>query len=83
MSQETHPFYGKQIVRREQNELIEEMVKKFRHLPANEELKGKIWEELQLAKYRGEITIPFQVALRRNPPGDFPDYIEIILDTKV
>ena len=77
------PFYGHQIIRRRQEEYIKELLKKYQHEPVSEELKKKVWDELQREKYLGTITIPFKMGVRRDPYGKFPDLIEIILDTKV
>ncbi len=81
--EETHPFYGYTIVRNEQQELVQSLLRKYKKEAATEELKKKIWDELQKEKYLGRLTIPFKVVLRRDPTGKFPDYIEVILDTKV
>lgn len=78
-----HSFYGYNIVRNDQQELINSILKKYKREPATEELKKKIWDELQREKYLGRVTIPFKVVLRRDPSGLFPNYIEVILDTKV
>lgn len=42
-----------------------------------------VWDELQEAKRLGRISIPFKIALRKDPSGSVPTHIEIILDTKV
>ena len=78
-----HTFYGYDIIRNQQQEYIQKLLKKYRKEPVSEELKKKIWDELQLEKHLGRITIPFKITTRRDPYGKFPDYIEIILDTKV
>lgn len=78
-----HPFYGCEIIRRSQQDYIQSLLKKYRGEPVTEELKKKIWDELQTEKYLGRVAIPFKVALRRDSYGKFPDYIEVILDTKV
>lgn len=78
-----HPFYGQPIYRKNQQEYIEGLLKKYKNQPVTDELKKKIWDELQMEKYHGRITIPFKVVTRRDAAGLFPDYIEIILDTKV
>lgn len=78
-----HPFYGYDIVRRTQQEYIQDLLKKYKNEPVTEALKQKIWDELQMEKHQGRITIPFKMAIRRDPYGKFPEYIEIILDTKV
>lgn len=83
MEKKEHPFYGETIVRRTQKQLVEAILEKYRHDVANEALKEKIWNDLQMAKYRGEITMPFQVVLRQDPTKVFPDAVEVILDTKV
>lgn len=77
------PFYGYDIIRREQQGYIQKILEKYKNEPANDELKKKIWDELQLEKYKGTVTIPFKVVLRRDPYGKFPNYVEVILDTKV
>jgi hypothetical protein len=78
-----HPFYGQEIIRRSEKEYIQTLLKKYKNEPVNDELKKKIWDELQNEKYLGNLKIPFKVAIRKDPYGKFPDYIEIILDTKV
>lgn len=77
------PFYGFDIIRNKEQAYINNLLKKYRHLPVNEELKAKIWDELQMEKYKGNVTIPFKVVMRRDTQKKYPDYIEIILDTKV
>lgn len=78
-----HPFYGIDIIRRDQQEYINNILKKYKKEPVTEELKKKIWDELQMEKHLGKITIPFKITSRRDPYGKFPDLIEVILDTKV
>lgn len=78
-----HPFYGYDIIRHNEQEYINQYLKKYDKEPVNDELKKKIWDDLQVEKYKGHITIPFKVTLRRDATGIFPDYIEVILDTKV
>ena len=87
MSETSHdehpPFYGYDIIRRKEQEYIKNLLKKYQKEQVTEELKKKVWDELQMEKHLGNITIPFKMATRRDPYGKFPDYIEIILDTKV
>lgn len=78
-----HPFYDQEVIRHHEQEYINNLLKKYSNEPVNEELKKKIWDDLQMEKYYGRITIPFKVTLRRDASGQFPDYIEVILDTKV
>lgn len=78
-----HPFYGYEIVRQNQKSYIEELLKKYRGEKVDDALKQKIWDELQMEKHRGNITIPFKIAFRKDTSGLFPEFIEIILDTKV
>jgi hypothetical protein len=78
-----HPFYGEEIVRDNQQAHINNLLKKYENEPVNEDLKKKIWDDLQMEKYYGRITIPFKVILKRDINGLYPDYIEVILDTKV
>lgn len=81
--QKSHPFYGFDIIRRKEQEYIKNLLKKYKKDPVNDELKQKIWDELQMEKYLGNVTIPFKVVMRRDAAGLFPDFIEVILDTKV
>ena len=67
----------------EEKEKVEEILKPYQGLAATEELKKKIWDVLQKAKYEGRITIPFKVVSRKDIYKKYPDCIEIILDTKV
>ena len=78
-----HPFYGYYIYRDQQQDYINSLLKKYRHEPATEDLKKKIWDELQMEKHLGRVTIPFKITTRCDPYGKFPNYIEVILDTKV
>lgn len=80
---EEHPFYGYEIIRQEQYAYIQDLLQKYRSEPVSEELKKKVWNELQMEKHLGRVTIPFKLAVRRDPYGRFPDTIEVILDTKV
>lgn len=80
---EEHPFYGVDILRLREQEYIRKLLKKYKNEPVNEELKKKIWEELHKEKHLGNIKIPFKVTIRRDPYHKYPEFIEIILDTKV
>lgn len=81
--EEEYPFYGTNIIRREEKEIIHHILQKYKGQKVSDELKKQIWDELQMAKYRGIITIPFKIAVRKDPLGKYPDYIEVILDSKV
>lgn len=81
--EEEHPFYGHVILRRKQQDYIRELLEKYQNEPVGDELKKKVWDELQMEKHYGRITIPFKLGVRRDPYGKFPDMIEVILDTKV
>lgn len=78
-----HPFYDKVILRDKEQAYIQKLLTKYRHEPVSEELKAKIWDELQMEKHKGNITIPFKVIMQRDPSQKQGDYIEILLDTKV
>lgn len=82
-SEDEHPFYGIEIIRRKEQEYIQKLLKKYAKNPVTDELKSKIWDELQMEKYKGNITIPFKIAMRRDTQKKYPDFIEIIIDTKV
>jgi hypothetical protein len=82
-TEEEPPFYGVDVIRRTQQQYIQDLLKKYRLEPVTDELKAKIWDELQMEKYKGIVTIPFKVVMRRDSTKKFPDYIEVILDTKV
>lgn len=77
------PFYGKDIYRKREEEHVKNLLKKYKKEPVTDELRKKIWDELQMEKYHGRLSMPFKIATRRDPTGKFPEYIEIILDTKV
>lgn len=89
MQEETHhleeepPFYGANVIRGEEQEFINCLLKKYKDDPVDEELQKKIWDELQMEKYKGTVKIPFKVVLRRDTLKKHPDFIEIILDSKV
>ncbi|MFI0435273.1 MAG: hypothetical protein ACH350_06040 [Parachlamydiaceae bacterium] len=78
-----HPFYGTQIIPRQEKEYIESLLRKYDKALATDDLKAKIWDELQMEKHKGNITIPFKIVTRIDPSKKYPDYIEIVLDTKV
>ena len=78
-----HPFYGSDILRSREQGYIKSLLKKHKGKPVTDELKKEIYDELQSEKHAGKIKIPFKIALRRDPDGKFPPYIEVILDTKV
>lgn len=82
-SGEEHPFYGFNIICRDQQAYINRLLSKYNRDPVTEELQKRIWEELQRAKNEGRVTVPFKVVMRRDAAGKYPDYIEVILDTKV
>lgn len=77
------PFYGKVINRREEEEYIRNLLKKYQNETVNDDLKKKVWDELQMEKHLGRISIPFKLGVRMDPSGKFPDLLEVILDTKV
>lgn len=81
--EDSHPFYGRHIIRNDEEAYIEDLMKKYQNEPVSEDLKKKVWDELQMEKHLGHITIPFKIGVRRDPYGKFPDIIEVILDTKV
>lgn len=81
--QKHHPFYGYDIIRGKEQDYIKSLLKKYKNEPVNDALKQKIWDELQMEKYHGRVTIPFKVVLCHDSTGKFPDYVEVILDTKV
>lgn len=78
-----HPFYGQEIYRQQQQDYIKLLLKKYKDLPVTEDLKKQIWDELQMEKHLGRVTIPFKIATRYDPYGKLAPYIEVILDTKV
>lgn len=78
-----HPFYGHEIYADQEQEYINNILQKYKHEIASEELKQKIWDELQMERYYGRLKIPFKISLRRDIYGKFPDFVEVILDTKL
>lgn len=85
MSQENHdrPFYGVDIFTDREQKYIKNFLSKYKKEVANEELKKKIFDDLQTERYYGRIKIPFKVVLHKDAYGKFPDYVEVILDTKL
>lgn len=82
-SHANHHFYGKAIFPDKEQEYIQSLLRKYRKEPASEELKKKIWDELQKEKHLGSISIPFKVIFRKGEVGKYPSQVEVILDTKV
>lgn len=78
-----HPFYDVEIVRRQEQEYIQNLLRKYKDEPVTDELKKKIWDELMWEKHLGNIKIPFKLVTRKDATGKFPSYLEVILDTKV
>lgn len=78
-----HPFYGFDIIRSDENDKITALLKKYKNHPVNDELRKKIWDDLQEAKHKGIIKIPFKVVMRRDARNRYPSRIEVILDSKV
>lgn len=83
MSEEKHLFYGHEIIRDREQNYVNQLLAQFKGRKVTEELQKEIWNLLQQEKYKGALTIPFKMAMRRDPSGIHPDYIEVILDTKV
>jgi hypothetical protein len=77
------PFYGQHILCDRQQAYIQKILKKYRHEAPTDELKQKIYDELMMEKHLGHITVPFRIVNRRDTYGDYPPFIEVILDTKV
>ncbi len=82
MSQQ-HLFYGQEVVRGQQQEYIQKVLEKYAGEPATEELRNKIYDDLMQEKHLGNVTIPFKVILQKDETGVRPDYIDILLDTRV
>jgi len=80
---EEHPFYGYDVLRHREQKYINDILAKYKDEPVTDDLKKKIWDELQQAKFEGRVTIPFKVVTRRDTYGKYPEFIEVILDTKV
>ena len=81
--QKKHLFYEREILRNREQDYIDKILAQYKNEPVSEELKKKIWDALQMEKHLGNINIPFRVVIRRDPSGKFPEFVEIILDTKV
>jgi len=79
----SHPFYGQEIYADQEQAYIQSLLAKYKGQTANEDLKKQIFDELQMERYHGRLKIPFKVVLRRDIYGKFPDYIEVLLDTKL
>lgn len=77
------PFYGVEILREREQKKIKEFLNKWKGKPADEALKKEIYDALLKEREEGRISIPFKVALRKDPSKIHPDYVEVILDSKV
>ena len=80
---EEGPFYGIDIIRRTEEETVRKILQQFKNEPVTDELKKRIWDELQKAKFEGTLKMPFKVVMRRDRTRKYPEYVEVILDTKV
>lgn len=83
MESHSHPFYGSDILRHQEQDYINNLLLKYKDSPPSEELKKKIYDELHHEKHLGNIKIPFKVILKKDPSRKRPPYIEVMLDTKV
>lgn len=77
------PFYGKVIIPRQEQAYLQSLLRPFKGRKADESLQKEIFDALQKAKHEGILTIPFKVALRKDPFNKYPATVEVILDTKV
>ena len=80
---EEEPFYGKVIVPEEEQMLVDAVIEKYRSDVVDGDVHKKVYHDLMMEKHKGNITIPFQVNLVKDPYSRYPDYIEVILETKV
>ncbi len=80
---EHRPFYGKTIIPRQEQSYLNALLEKFKGRKPDESLQKDIFDALQKAKHEGALTIPFKVALRKDPTRKHPPFVEVILDTKV
>ena len=76
-------FFGKEINPDAEQKKIEQVLQKYRLEEPTEILRNKIYAEMVTLKETGEVTIPFQVVLRKEIFEKHRAYIEILLDTKV
>lgn len=83
MSQHENYFYDKPIIADCESDYIKQILKKYKNERVDEDLRKKIWEELQYEKHLGNISIPFKVVIRRDEYGRYPEFVEVILDTKL
>jgi len=83
MVKRKHYFYEKPILEDQEAEYVNKILNKYKDEPAGEELKKKIWDDLQHEKSEGRLSIPFKVVLRRDEYGRYPPTVEVILDTKL
>jgi len=83
MSKRKHYFYDKAILEDRESETVKKILSQYKNEKADEELKKKIWDDLQHEKCEGRLSIPFKVVLRRDEYGRYPPTVEVILDTKL
>lgn len=77
------PYYGKKIARQVEQEYIQTLLSKYRKEKVTPELHKKVYDELMNEKHLGNITIPFKVLMQKDEMGIRPDYIDVVLDSKV
>lgn len=82
MSQD-HLFYEKEIVRVREQERIKKILTKYQNEPLSDELKEKIYNDLVEERHKGNISIPFQLNVKKDASAAHPPYIEVLLDTRV
>lgn len=83
MSHHDQPFYGKRVDRKAEQEYIQKLLRKYQNEPFSDELKKKVWDDLAQEKHLGNITIPFNLDVIKDPTGKFPNLIQVVLDSKV
>lgn len=83
MSHHNKPFYDVEILRNQEADYINTLLKKYRKEPATEELKKMIWDDLQQEKAAGRLKIPFKVTLKKDPTNTFAPTVEVLLDSKL
>ena len=71
------------ILRDREQAYIQQLLKKYKGMTADDSLRKAIYDELQKEKHAGNIKIPFKVLLKEGVPGKFLPSIEVLLDSKV
>ena len=76
-------FYGAKIDREKDQELVQQVLNKYKGNTPNDKLKELIWNDLSSLKHQGSLKSHFKVELYEDPKGIFPSQVKVYLESKV